>query len=149
MARSTARPFTRMALDRASTERKDPERVQQLLRDPDARTLISAEDGVLLRDGDTPGLARVELPGEPGPEPVLLGLDDAGKPLFGIDLEALPADLRSRLVKDARLTPLREAGTVLAHDEAGLAAYLSSLLGWHRRHEFCANCGARTMIEEA
>jgi NAD+ diphosphatase len=138
-----------MALDRASTERKDPERIEQLRRDPEARTLIAAKDGVLLRDGASPALARVELPGESEPEPVLLGLDDAGTPLFGIDLEAVPTGRRSRLMEDAKLTPLREAGTLLAHDEAGLAAYLSSLLGWHRRHQFCANCGASTAIEEA
>jgi NAD+ diphosphatase len=149
MAMSRARPFTGMALDRASTERKDPKRVEQLRRDPDARTLIAAEDGVLLSDGPTPALARVELAAESGPPPILLGLDDAGKPVFGIDLEAAPADLRAQLMEDAKLTPLREAGVLLAHDEAGLAAYLSSLIGWHRRHEFCANCGAATRIEEA
>jgi NAD+ diphosphatase len=45
--------------------------------------------------------------------------------------------------------PLREAGSTLPHAEGGLAAYASALLNWHRRHGFCANCGAATDITEA
>jgi NAD+ diphosphatase len=44
---------------------------------------------------------------------------------------------------------LRDAGLDLPHSEAGLAAYVAALLNWHRRHGFCANCGAATEIEEA
>ena len=38
---------------------------------------------------------------------------------------------------------------MLSRPEAGLAAYLTALLNWHRRHRFCANCGAETGIREA
>ena len=34
-------------------------------------------------------------------------------------------------------------------DEAALAAYAGSLLAWHRRHRFCANCGAPTEPRDA
>jgi NAD+ diphosphatase len=141
----TPRPFTGMALDRVSTERKDPDRVQQLGEDPDARTLVGSEDGVLMRDGDAPVLVRTDL----GPQPILLGLDEAGHPIFAADVESLAPVERERITDGAALTPLREAGMVLPRDEAGLAAYLSALLNWHRRHSFCANCGAPTDIEEA
>jgi NAD+ diphosphatase len=43
---------------------------------------------------------------------------------------------------------LREAGVELPHAEAGLAAYVTALLNWHRRHRFCANCGAATIVVE-
>ena len=43
---------------------------------------------------------------------------------------------------------LREAGAQLAQAEGGLAAYLIALLGWHRRHGFCAACGGTSAIEE-
>jgi NAD+ diphosphatase len=39
---------------------------------------------------------------------------------------------------------LREAATELPAGEAALAAYAGSLLAWHERHRFCANCGAPT-----
>lgn len=44
---------------------------------------------------------------------------------------------------------LRDAGAVLPAAEAGLAAYVMALLNWHRRHRFCANCGAPTEVAEA
>jgi NAD+ diphosphatase len=43
---------------------------------------------------------------------------------------------------------LRDAGANLPHAEAGLAAYTTALLNWHRRHRFCANCGTATRIVE-
>jgi NAD+ diphosphatase len=141
----TPRPFTGMALDRASAERKDSARLEQLGSDPDARTLVGGEDGVLLRDGATPALARAEL----GPQPILLGLDEAGHAIFAADIESLADGDRERLMDGAELTPLREAGMVLPRDEGGLAAYLAALLNWHRKHRFCANCGAPTDIQEA
>ncbi|HKG02385.1 MAG TPA: NAD(+) diphosphatase, partial [Conexibacter sp.] len=33
--------------------------------------------------------------------------------------------------------------------EAALGAYAASLLSWHRRHRFCANCGAATDSTDA
>jgi NAD+ diphosphatase len=145
---ATPRPFTGMTLDRASTERKDPGRLAQLRQDPAARTVIGGGDGVLLRDGAAPELVRTPALGEPA-EAILLGLDDAGHPIFAVDIESLEPAERTQLTDGAQLTPLREAGMVLPHDEAGLAAYLSALLNWHRKHRFCANCGAPTDIEEA
>ena len=44
---------------------------------------------------------------------------------------------------------LRDAGALMAPDEAGLAAYVMALLNWHRRHRFCANCGNPTDVDEA
>jgi NAD+ diphosphatase len=67
---------------------------------------------------------------------VFLGL--AGeRPLFAQDAgEAEP--------ERGRPAGLREAATELPVEEAALAAYAGSLLAWHRRHRFCANCGKPT-----
>jgi hypothetical protein len=73
-AAGTGRPFTGMALDRASTERKDPARIAQLLADPAARALAAGRDGVLMRDGDRPRLVRAALESSPASESILLGL---------------------------------------------------------------------------
>jgi NAD+ diphosphatase len=139
----TPRPFTGMALDRASAERKDPDWVRRLIEDPAARAIAADHDGVLIRDGDAPALVRAPLAA--GRPPILLGLEADGNALFARDLEGedrLPAD-------GAELVSLRDAGTVLPHSEAGLAAYVVALLNWHRRHRFCANCGAATDVAEA
>ncbi len=143
------RPFTGMALDRAMTERKDPGRVRELLQDPTTRVLAAGQDGVLMRDGSAPELVRASLSSDPDSEPVLLGVDDRGQALFALDLDGLADTARAALTDGAQLVSLRDAGAVLPHAEAGLAAYLAALLNWHRRHRFCANCGARTVVEEA
>lgn len=79
---------------------------------------------------------------------ILLGLEDAAA-LFAVDLDTLRPSARANLEQGARIVGLRDAGAVLARSDAGLAAYLVALLNWHRRHGFCANCGAATIVAEA
>jgi NAD+ diphosphatase len=139
---SLQRPFTGMPLDRASTLRKDPQEIARLLEMAARRTLLAGRDGIVLHDGE---LWRTTLT---PPDPILLGLD-RGRALFAADLDALPEAERRRLLEDSQLISLRDAAANLPRPEAGLAAYLTALLGWHRRHRFCANCGAATEIVEA
>jgi NAD+ diphosphatase len=149
------RPFTGMALDRVSAERKDPEWVRARLRAPEARTVAASRHGVLMsvdRDGEAMALLRTEhhdnRDGDRG-DPILLGLDGEGAGVFALDLEALPGSADPEHLSGGRIVSLRDAGSILSHGEAGLAAYLVGLLNWHRRHRFCANCGAETAVVEA
>ncbi len=144
------RPFTGMRLDRASTERKDPRRIAELLGDPSAASLLAGPDEVVLAGTDDGGgLLRAHAVPPSASEAILLGLDDDGSPVFAIDLAPLDPDARARMLDGGELVSLRDAGARLPHAEAGLAAYVMGLLNWHRRHRFCANCGAPTDIEEA
>ncbi len=145
---SSLPPFTGMALDRASVERKDPDWVRRSLDHPAAQAVTATHEGVVIANGGAPALQRSELPSEGRAEPILLGLED-GAPLFAVDLETLPRPGQLGMVEGADIMPLREAGLVLAPAEAGLAAYVVALLNWHRRHRFCANCGAPTSVDEA
>ena len=156
----TERPFTGMAIDRATAERKDPVRIRQLLGDPSTRAVAAGRNGVLISggsdggpssdgsNGGSPAVARLELARLPEQEPILLGLE-AGRALFAIDLDALPPDVDAEHDSGGRVVSLRDAGAVLPHSEAGLAAYVTALLNWHRKNHFCANCGTRTIIAEA
>ena len=143
-------PFTGAALDRAGEQRKDAGWVASQLRDPAARAVAVGAQGVVVRDGAAPSLRRVALRdgvvGDPQTA-VLLGLE-AGAARFALDLDALEPDDRDALVDGATVVPLREAGTLLGHAEAGLAAYATAMLNWHRRHRFCANCGSATAVVE-
>jgi NAD+ diphosphatase len=134
-----------MMLDRVTTERKDPAWVRALAEDPRARAVAAGHDGVLMTDGDSPALLRLKPRAARFGDPVLLGLAD-GDPLFAIDLDTLSPP---EIADGASVVSLRDAGAVLPHPEAGLAAYVTALLNWHRRHRFCANCGAGTDIAEA
>lgn len=140
-------PFTGMDLDRVARERKDPAWVARLLDDPATQALTATRDGVAVSNGGGRALLRAPLPDRRPAEPILLGLED-GQPRFAVDLEELEEGERAAIVDGAEVIPLREAGLVLAPAEAGLAAYLVALLNWHRRHRFCANCGAATEVAE-
>jgi NAD+ diphosphatase len=142
-----------MSLDRASTLRSDPSWVGQQLEEPATRAVAASHEGVLLDDGEEPRLARRSLGAQPDRdsivgEPILLGLED-GAALFAIDLDSLNPAARASFLDGARIVGLRDAGAQLSRPEGGLAAYLMALLNWHRRHRFCANCGAPTAIAEA
>jgi NAD+ diphosphatase len=96
----------------------------------------------------------------------LLGLDADG-PLFAVDVDApepggerAPRLIAAGLPRGSgaerpapadgpRSVGLREAVAVLPQAEGGLAAYVAALLNWHRRHAFCATCGAASEVGEA
>jgi NAD+ diphosphatase len=118
--------FSGARLDRAPERRRDSAWVDELRGRPDADALVVSERGLWI-DGGRLQLVR------PDPDAVFLGL--AGeRPLFATDSEP-----------DAgHPAGLREAASELPADQAALGAYAASLLSWHRRHRFCANCGAAT-----
>ena len=124
--------FTGAALDRAPSERRDLTGSPRAA-DPRARSLQLSDRGVWIADG------RLLL-GPPDGSEVFLGL--AGQvPLFASDVSSAEPD-------GGRPAGLRDAAELPA-EEAALAAYAASLLGWHRRHGYCANCGSATNIFDA
>jgi NAD+ diphosphatase len=132
----------------------DPAWVAEQLRSPTARFVAAGAGGVLVDDRQPPALRRSPLAvlGEHADvltgEPILLGLE-RHVPLFALDLDRLQSTTSPSWAENPKLVELRDAGALLPHAEAGLAAYLSSLLGWHRTHRFCANCGAATELRGA
>jgi NAD+ diphosphatase len=130
--------FTGAALDRAGDRRRDEAWVAEQRANPAARAVVAGRDGVHVTGGEERRLALVPLEQAGDGEPLLLGLDDAG-PIFAAEGDGSPLSLLG----------LREAAAALPQAEGGLAAYAAALLGWHRRHRFCANCGAPTEIREA
>jgi NAD+ diphosphatase len=134
MADSQPLPFAGAPLDRAPVERKRPEWLAAKRADPAAGALVLSERGLWLDDG------RLLLV-PPNGDSVFLGLA-GGRPLFAQDMGAGEPG-------QGRVAGLREAATELPADEAALAAYAGSLLAWHRRHRFCANCGQPTEHADA
>jgi NAD+ diphosphatase len=120
--------------DRAPLERRRPEWLAARRAEPEARALVLSERGLWVEDG------RLLLV-PPSGEAVFLGVAD-GRALFALDAEGQEPE-RGRPVG------LREAVGELPAGEAALAAYAASLLSWHRRHRFCANCGQPTEPADA
>jgi NAD+ diphosphatase len=144
--------FTGEALDRAAEHRGDPDWLAAQALDPAARAVLAGDGGVHVTGDDEPRLALLPLAALDVAAPLLLGLDAAG-PVFAVDAEAHSGHTIGAGDWDGRADGtgtrplgLRAAAASLPLADAGLAAHAAALLNWHRRHAFCANCGAPTDV---
>jgi NAD+ diphosphatase len=134
----THNTFAGEGLDRASARRRDQAWLAARHADPDTRVVAASASGVLV-DGERPRmLTPAELPH--GAETVLLGVDGDGTAIFAAD----PGDDFG-----GQRAGLRDLAPAVSQAEGGLLAHAVALLNWHRRHRFCANCGAPTEVREA
>jgi NAD+ diphosphatase len=138
-------------LVRHSAER-DPEALANAAANPWTAMIVLAGDLLVLQAGE-PGTSLLpasilgRLPahreqvflGTLNDRPVVatLAAPEAAE-LFQDDLAFTAVDLRSIAMR----------GLVPA-EELGMLAMAKSLLDWHRRHRFCANCGAPTQPAQA
>jgi NAD+ diphosphatase len=130
--------FAGEALDRAGPHRRDEAWLAARLADPATRVVAADESGVLVAGERLRLLGVDELPGDL--ELVLLGVDGDGRAVFAAD----PGD---GFAGERR--GLRDLAPVLSQTEGGMVAHAVALLNWHRRHRFCANCGAPSESREA
>lgn len=129
--------FTGSPLDRAELVRHDPEALATLAANP-AALLLELPD--YLPPAANGALAWAPFTTLPLDETLLLGLID-GIPRFArIDPHAVPAK------RWAELMTLLDS---LEPGEAGTYAAARSVLDWHARHRFCANCGSMTAPHHA
>jgi NAD+ diphosphatase len=130
--------FAGEALDRAGPHRRDQAWLTARLAEPATRVVVAGEAGVIV-DGERPRMFAVDALPE-GLELVLLGVDGDGHAVFAADPgDELPGERRG----------LRDLAPVLSQAEGGMVAHAVGLLNWHRRHRFCANCGAPSAAREA
>jgi NAD+ diphosphatase len=140
--------FAGNPLDRASERRRDAAWIAGRLDDPAARILPLSELKPLTRGAVSPTLDwQAVAPWreliERGATLVFLGLDDE-RPYFAIDASGTDIAFPESEPLDARtLAPLLPAG------EAAILAEARSLIDWHARHRFCAQCGSPTRVVAA
>lgn len=129
--------FSGVSLDRADHVRSDPARLAAL-QDWRARLLkLDGLDPVLTPDNLLDWGSLADCP--PDAELVFLGLKDghgcfAAVPQQG---EAGPLQMGSRA---------RAAMGILGDDDLATYGMARSLVDWHARHRFCAQCGAPTTL---
>ena len=130
--------FAGEALDRAGPHRGDEAWLAARLADPATRVVAASAAGVIVA-GERPRMFAVDaLPDDV--ELVLLGVDGDGHAVFAADPgDELPGERRG----------LRDLAPMLSQAEGGMVAHAVGLLNWHRRHRFCANCGAPSDAREA
>ena len=136
--------FTGGTLDRADALRHDADGLAAALGDWRARLL--ALDGLLPGVTDEGRLAWTSLAHLPDDaEPILLGLDESGRPHFTALLAGMGIDNAPAMRSPALMAVLGS----LAPGEAATYAAARSVLDWHVRHRFCAKCGTATAMFRA
>lgn len=138
---SAGHGFAGGKLDRRS-ENRDARTLAAALADPSARAYLLAGDTVLLRGGSAVcTLAEAEAAGAFAlGEPLLLGWQ-GDQPRLAF---ALPAGAAPEGWAACGLRALAAEAT-LPGEHLGALALARSLAEWHRRHGFCAACGAATL----
>ena len=133
--------FTGGTLDRADAVRHDPQALAALMGNWQTR-LLKLHDGQpeITDDGRLGWTMLTEAPDDA--EFVLLGLD-AGRPRFAAILPEAGA------LAGFRNPQLMAALDAMQPGEAATYAAARSVVDWHARHRFCANCGAGTTVFRA
>ncbi|WP_229733296.1 NAD(+) diphosphatase [Sphingomonas psychrolutea] len=128
-------------LDRADTLRHNADALAAAQGDWRARLLkLDAFMPELTGDGLLGWTTLADAPDDA--ELVLLGLDESKRPHFA----AYTPGMRAPAGRSMRLFGMLDA---FAPGEAATYAAARSVLDWHSRHQFCANCGHQTAMFRA
>lgn len=144
--------FVTHPIDRAAHLRTDTEKLFALESRKDARAYVIHRDSLLMTQGaDGPrALLTLEEARRFGANPgtIFLGLKD-GAPVFGMGISPTAAEelIGRHDVGVENLRAMAASGAVPAQ-ELSTIAMAKSLVTWHQRHGFCANCGVRTALSQ-
>jgi NAD+ diphosphatase len=144
--------FVTDILDRAAHLRHNDEKLLALETKSSSRAYVVHRDSLVMkRDGDTPrALLSIDEALKFGANPgtIFLGLRD-GAAIFGMGISA-PAVEKLMTRGDAAVSELRGMAMqgVVPPEQLSAIAMAKSMVNWHQRHGFCANCGTRTAMKE-
>jgi NAD+ diphosphatase len=152
--RSAAIGFSLNSLDRLSETRHDEAFVRGQRGDPSTRFLVFVDLSPVLNvrgEGFDPLFAPERLAelGQSDSE-LFLGRDPAGAALFAVTFGKEHAE-RMSACDGLELVDLRSIALRGLIEPALLGALggANAMFNWHRRHRFCANCGAPSKISAA
>jgi len=155
--------FANSPLDRAAHYRKVPAWLADKRKDPSSLVVplwrsqpflieVGGPKGEMDVGWLRPGLVE-EMAGPDAPA-IFLGVlrkdDGSEQAHFALDIsKARDPENSGPLAGLGVFSELRNVAMRLAPGEAAILAQAKSMLDWHYRHRFCANCGAPTRIEDA
>jgi len=144
--------FVTDILDRAAHLRGDDSKLMALEGRRDARAYVVHRDSLVVKqDAGAPrALLTIDEALKFGANPgtIFLGLRD-GAPVFGMGISAAAVEslLPREDVKVSELRGMAMQGLV-PPDQLSAIAVAKSMVNWHQRHGYCANCGTRTAMRE-
>ncbi|MEO1013909.1 MAG: NAD(+) diphosphatase [Pseudomonadota bacterium] len=142
-------PFAGAPLNRATESRGDAEWLKRQAAHDDALLIPLWRGDPLMVDGAAGWLAHAARSEFARSAPIVfLGLDlegpRAGRPRFALDCGSVSSPDAAPFSDLGRYVPLREAIAALTPDDLAMVGQGRWLLDWHRRHVYCAVCGAET-----
>jgi NAD+ diphosphatase len=144
--------FVTHVLDRAAHLRSNDEKLFALESHRDARAYVIYRDSLVAKQepGGPRVLLRIDEALKFGANPgtIFLGLRD-GAPVFGMGIAAAAVE-KLLAGQEAAVTELRGMAMqgVVPPEQLSAIAMAKSMVTWHQRHGFCANCGTRTAMKE-
>src|SRR5436305_4582205 len=142
--------FITHILDRAAHLRTDNEKLFALETHRAARAYVVYRDSLVVKqEAEGPrALLSIEeaLTFGANPGTIFLGLRD-GAAVFGMGIPAAAVEnlLTRNSVAISELRGMAMQG-VVPPNQLSAIAMAESMVNWHQRHAFCANCGTRTAI---
>src|SRR6516164_3410304 len=144
--------FVSDILDRAAHLRRHDDKLIAFEGHPATRAYVVHRDSLVVKreNGASRALLSIKeaLTFGANPGTIFLGLRD-GAAVFGMGISQAAAEkLINR--EDAAVTELRGMAMqgVVPPEELSAIAMAKSLVSWHQRHGYCANCGTRTAMKE-
>ena len=144
--------FVTNILDRAAHLRGNDEKLLALESHPNSRAYVVHRDSLVVRrEGEgSRALLSIDEAHKFGANPgtIFLGLRE-GAAVFGMGISAAAVEqLLTR--NDVAVSELRGMAMqgVVPSDQLSAIAMAKSMVTWHQRHGFCANCGTRTAMKE-
>jgi NAD+ diphosphatase len=140
--------FVTHVLDRAAHLRNDDAKLLALEGKRDSRAYVVHRDSLVVNkeNGGSRVLLTVEEALQYGANPgtIFLGLRD-GAAIFGMGIGA-PAVEKLLTRPDVAVSELRGMAMqgAVPPDQLSAIAMAKSMVSWHQRHGYCANCGTRT-----
>jgi NAD+ diphosphatase len=144
--------FVTHVLDRAAHLRTDDAKLLALEGKRDTRAYVLHRDSLVVarENGGSRALLTIDEALKHGANPgtIFLGLRE-GAAIFGMGIGA-PAVEKLLTRDDVAVSELRGMAMqgVVAPDQLSAIAMAKSLVNWHQRHGYCANCGTRTAMKQ-
>jgi NAD+ diphosphatase len=139
-------------LDRAAHLRRHDDKLLAFEGHPATRAYVVHRDSLVVKreNGASRALLSIDEALKFGANPgtIFLGLRD-GAAVFGMGISQAAAEkLINR--EDVAVTELRGMAMqgIVPPGELSAVAMAKSLVSWHQRHGYCANCGTRTVMKE-
>ncbi len=137
--------FASSPLARLNNEKDQAAYIERALKDPESCIIPLWRGDPLVADGRAAFLSAAALSELPKETPLVLLGEKGGRAYFGADLSGAASSADAApFAEIGEYMQIRSAAGVVGKDDLAIIGHARWLFEWHRKHGFCAVCGAST-----